>query len=126
MFCKEECRELLLKHLSSSARHAEAVGAGADMKQVSEEAEVDMVLEQWTAKDIVLLSCRIDPCLIISDHTRAAKSERHGPAGHKLVAASTRPLHRPVGHLLVAASIRPLSHVMIDQCVYYSESVCSS
>ena len=87
------------------------------MKQVAEEAEVEMQSEMWTPKDIVLLSCRLEPGMIISGHARAAKSARHGPAGHKLVAASTRPLHSPVGHMLVAASIRPLSHVVIDQCV---------
>ena len=87
------------------------------MKQVAEEAEVEMQSEMWTTKDIVLLSCRLEPGMIISGHVRAAKSARHGPAGHKLVAASTRPLHSPVGHMLVAASIRPLSHVVIDQCV---------
>ena len=76
-----------------------------------------MYSEMWTTKDIVLLSCRLEPGMIISGHARAAKSARHGPAGHKLVAASTRPLHSPVGHMLVAASIRPLSHVLIDQCV---------
>lgn len=76
-----------------------------------------MYTEMWTTKDIVLLSCRLEPGMIISGHARAAKSARHGPAGHKLVAASTRPLHSPVGHMLVAASIRPLSHVVIDQCV---------
>ena len=76
-----------------------------------------MQSEMWTPKDIVLLSCRLEPGMIISGHARAAKSARHGPAGHKLVAASTRPLHSPVGHMLVAASIRPLSHVVIDQCV---------
>ena len=76
-----------------------------------------MQSEMWTTKDIVLLSCRLEPGMIISGHARAAKSARHGPAGHKLVAASTRPLHSPVGHMLVAASIRPLSHVVIDQCV---------
>ena len=117
MFCKEECRDLLLKHSCFSARHAEAVGAGADMKQVAEEAEVEIQSEMWTAKDIVLLSCRLEPGMIISGHARAAKSARHDPAGHKLVAASTRPLHSPVGHMLVAESIRPLSHVLIDQCV---------
>ena len=87
------------------------------MKQVAEEAEVEMQSEMWTTKDIVLLSCRLEPGMIISGHARAAKSARHGPAGHQLVAASTRPLHSPVGHMLVAASIRPLSHVVIDQCV---------
>ena len=76
-----------------------------------------MLTEKWTSKDIVLLSCRLEPGMIISGHARAAKSARHGPAGHKLVAASTRPLNSPVGHMLVAASIRPLSHVLIDQCV---------
>jgi hypothetical protein len=52
-FCQEESREMLLKHLLLSSRHAEAVGAGADMKQVSEEAEVEMLSEMWTSKDSV-------------------------------------------------------------------------
>ena len=76
------------------------MGEGADMKQVSEEAEVEMVSEKWTSKDIVLLSCRLEPGMIISGHARGPKSARHGPAGHKLVAASTRPLHSPAGHML--------------------------
>jgi len=84
-----------------SSRHAEAVGAGADMKQVAEEAEVEMQSEMWSTKDMVLLSCRLEPGMIISGNDRGPKSARHGPAGHKLVAASTR----------------PLSHVVIDQCV---------
>ena len=48
---------MLLKHLLLSSRHAEAVGSGADMKQVAEEVEVEIQSEMWTAKDIVLLSC---------------------------------------------------------------------